>query len=145
MITGNGHHFSLFNRDTGRITEFLEHPYAFVAPADDGGTYGIHRRNLAHDLYFGVQAPAGNVWLTDLQNIHYREETHMIQGEQSVGALQTTTHYFSPFELNANALMMALKVTNTSSAPMTIKVFAKPKSNHLEFLVLDRNFASNFA
>jgi hypothetical protein len=126
MTTGNGHHFSLFDRNSGRITEFLEHPYAFVASADDGGTYGIHRRNLAHDLYFGVQAPSGNVWLTDLENVEYLQETQIIRGEQNVGALKTQTYYFSPFELDANALVMALEVQNNSSNPMSVKVFAKP-------------------
>ena len=126
MPTGNGHHFSLFNRETGRITEFLEHPYAFVASADDGGTYGIHRRNLAHDLYFGVQAPAGNVWLTQPTDIEYLDQTQIIKSKQSVGGLETATHYFSPFSLDANALIMLLEVTNTSTDTMTIKAFAKP-------------------
>ena len=106
MTTGNGHHFSLFDRNTGRITEFLEHPYAFVAPADDGGTYGIHRRNLAHDLYFGVQAPSANVWLTNLDNVEYLEQTQIIRGQQNVGALETKTHYFAPFDLDAKFWML---------------------------------------
>ena len=126
MTTGNGHHFSIFDRTSGRITEFLEHPYAFVAAANDGGTYGIHRRNLAHDLYFGIQTSQGNHWLTELEDIEYLEQTHVITGRQHVGSIETQTHYFAPFALSANALAMVLKVTNHSSSNQEVSVFAKP-------------------
>lgn len=126
MTTGNGHHFSIFDRNSGRITQFLEHPYAFVAAANDGGTYGIERRNLAHDLYFGIQTGQGNHWLTELEDMEYLEQSHIITGRQHVGSIKTQTYYFAPFSLPANALVMALKVTNHASSTQEVSVFAKP-------------------
>jgi len=126
MTTGNGHNFSLFDRNSGRITEFLEHPYAFVAAANESGTYGIQRRNLAHDLYLGIQTSQGNEWLTELTNIHYLDQTQIIHGRQNLGQFETHTYYFAPFGLAANALVMLVEVTNTSSASADVKVFAKP-------------------
>ena len=126
MTTGNGHHFSIFDRPSGRITQFLEHPYAFVAAANDEGTYGIHRRNLAHDLYFGIQTAQGNQWLTELDDIEYAEQSHIISGRQHVGPIETQTYYFAPFALSANALTMILEVTNHSPNEQEVTVFAKP-------------------
>ena len=31
LITGNGHGFQLFNRVDGKLDQFLEHPYRYVA------------------------------------------------------------------------------------------------------------------
>ncbi|MCB9525681.1 MAG: hypothetical protein H6702_20250, partial [Myxococcales bacterium] len=54
LTTGNGHGFQVFDRRAGKITQFLEHPYRFVAPPDERRDGGIGRRDLAHDAYFGV-------------------------------------------------------------------------------------------
>ena len=32
LTTGNGHGFQVFDRTQGRLVDFLEHPYHFLAP-----------------------------------------------------------------------------------------------------------------
>ena len=54
LTTGKGHGFQVFDRESRRITTFLEHPYRYVAPGSPARTWGVGRRNLAHDAYFGI-------------------------------------------------------------------------------------------
>lgn len=41
MTTGNGHGFQIFDRKANKITQFLEHPYRYVAPVDSQRNAGI--------------------------------------------------------------------------------------------------------
>ena len=54
MTTGNGHGFQVFDRIEGKLTDFLEAPYRFMAPVDAARNGGVGRRDLAHDVYFGL-------------------------------------------------------------------------------------------
>lgn len=126
LTTGNGHGFSIFDRETGRVDAFLEHPYAYVAALDDEGKSGIARRQLAHDIYFGIQTPSHALWLTQPEHVAYLQESNVIQARQMVGNVETRAHYFSPFGLAANALVMVLEVTNHGATKQNIAVAAKP-------------------
>ena len=125
MTTGNGHGFQIFDRSQHRIKELLEHPYRYVAMADSEGKSGVGRRNLAHDIYFGVRAD-GVTWLHDQTNVEYEAQTHIIHAWSSQGGVQTDTYYFAPFGYAGNGMIMLIRVTNTGGAARDVAVFAKP-------------------
>jgi GH15 family glucan-1,4-alpha-glucosidase len=125
LTTGNGHGFQVFDRNTGRITDFLEHPYQFVAPLDARRDGGVIRRDLAHDVYFGIRTGGISTWLTQLSQVTYEQETHIIHGQASVDSAQVDVRYFAPFGYDGNGLVMVAKVTNTSDAAMDVTLVAK--------------------
>ena len=85
MPTGNGHGFQIFDRREGKLTYFLEHPYRFVAPSGtnipvDRTTPGIGRRDLAHDIYFGVEVNGQGRWLNQITDqVAYLNQTNIIK------------------------------------------------------------------
>ena len=126
LTTGNGHGFQVFDRNAGRLTDFLEHPYRYVAPPDERRDGGIGRRDLAHDVYFGIGVNNVRTWLLNMPNVGYEAESHIIHARDSVGDAQISVRYFSPFGLEANAMIMLIEVTNTSDETMAVDLFAKP-------------------
>ena len=126
LTTGNGHGFQVFDQNAGRLTDFLEHPYRYVAPPDERRDGGIGRRDLAHDVYFGIGVNNVRTWLLNMPNVGYEAESHIIHARDSVGDAQISVRYFSPFGLEANAMIMLIEVTNTSDETMAVDLFAKP-------------------
>jgi hypothetical protein len=134
LPTGNGQGFQVFDRQQNRITYFLEQPYRYVAPGDDGRTFGIGRRNLAHDIYFGVRIGGASKWLmkcgttdcVDYSNVEYESDTHVIHGTTSFQGAALDTYFFAPFGYAGNGMLMLLKVTNGGGAPLSVSAFAKP-------------------
>lgn len=126
MTTGNSHGFQVFDRDAKRIKTFLEHPYRFVAPGDDERKSGIGRRNLAHDIYFGVRAGGQTTWLHDQTSVEYEQQSNIIHASSSQSGVQTDTYYFGPYGLEANAMVMLIKATNTTGGSQEVSLYAKP-------------------
>ena len=130
MPTGNGHGFQIFDRRTGRITYFLEHPYRFVAPSGtnlpvDRTTPGVGRRDLAHDAYFGVSVNGSGRWLNQITDqVSYEAESNIIRATQRVGEVEFDSFFYSPFGLEANAMVMLIRARGPAGS--TVKVFAKP-------------------
>ena len=91
LTTGNGHGFQIFDRNAGRLTDFLEHPYRYVAPPDERRDGGIGRRDLAHDIYFGLGINGAYEWLIDLTDVEYEAQTHIIKA-QTRGFNKTKTY-----------------------------------------------------
>ncbi len=125
LTTGNGHGFQVFDRNRGRITQFLEHPYRYVAPPDERRDGGIGRRDLAHDVYFGVRAGNETRWLGNLDNVGYENETNVIRGTASIGGLNLTVRYVSPFGYEGNAMVMLIEARNTTGQAIETTLFAK--------------------
>lgn len=125
LTTGNGHGFQLFNRIEGKLDQFLEHPYRFVAPFDEHRDGGISRRDLMHDAYFGLKVGDSSAWLNELRTVAYEDQSHIIVAQDLYEGLEVSIRYFSPFELNANALVMTLSVHNRTQAPITATAIAK--------------------
>ena len=125
LTTGNGHGFQVFDRNQGRITQFLEHPYRYVAPPDDRRDGGIGRRDLAPDIYFGVRAGNETRWLGNLENVEYENETNVIRGTASTGGLALTVRYVSPFGYEGNAMVMLIEAENTTGQAIETSLFAK--------------------
>ena len=129
MPTGNGHGFQIFDRREGKITYFLEHPYRFVAPSGtnlpvDRTTPGVGRRDLAHDIYFGVSTGSENRWLNQINTVVYEDQTNIIKATQRVGGVEFDSYFFSPFGLEANAMVMLIRARGEAGAE--VSVFAKP-------------------
>ena len=125
LTTGNGHGFQVFDRTVGRLTDFLEHPYHFVAPLDGRRDGGVARRDLAHDIYFGVRLNDNAQWLTELTEVRYEKETHVIRGQASIGSVPIHVRYFAPFGYDGNGVVMMANITNTTDSPMDVSVVAK--------------------
>ncbi len=124
LTTGNGHGFQVYDRDQHRVKTFLEHPYRYVAPGDAGRTWGVGRRNLAHDLYFGVRAGGQTTWLHDQPEVEYEAETNVIHAWSTQSGVRTDTYYVAPFGYEGNALVMLIKATSASGG--AVSVYAKP-------------------
>lgn len=126
MPTGNGHGFQVFDRDRHRITTFLEHPYSFVAPGSPDRTWGVQRRDLAHDIYFGVRAGGSATWLHDQTDVEYEEQSHVIHGTSTQDGVRTDTYYFAPFGYEGNGMVMLLRARNEGSGSIDVSLYAKP-------------------
>ena len=126
MPTGNGHGFQVFERGQSRITRFLEHPYSFVAPGASDRTWGVQRRDLAHDLYLGVRANGRTTWLHDQTEIEYEQQTHIIHGSSTQDGVRTDTYYFAPFGYEGNGMVMLVRARNEGSGPTDVQLYAKP-------------------
>jgi len=124
LTTGNGHGFQVFDRDQHRLKMFLEHPYRYVAPGDAGRTWGVGRRNLAHDVYFGVRAGGQTTWLHDQADVEYEAESNVIHAWTTQSGVRTDTYYVAPFGFEANGLVMLIKATSQGGG--AVSLFAKP-------------------
>lgn len=126
MPTGNGHGFQVFDRREHRIKQFLEHPYRYVAPGDAGRSTGVGRRNLAHDIYFGLRVDGDASWIDGQWQVEYQRQTHIVHGTSTHAGTRVDTYYFSPFGYGGNAMVMVLKVHNETGRPVAVSMFAKP-------------------
>ncbi|MBR59055.1 MAG: hypothetical protein CMH54_13685 [Myxococcales bacterium] len=126
MPTGNGHGFQVFNRVENRIKVFLEQPYRYVGHADPARAEGIGRRNLAHDIYFGLRAGPQSLWLHDQTDIEYEAESHIIHGQSVEAGLEVHTYYYAPYGYGGNAMVMLIQLKNPTQTALDVQVFAKP-------------------
>jgi len=129
LTTGNGHGFQVFERETGRIETFLEQPYRYLAPATGERKFGVGRRDLGHDLYFGIRAGGKQAWLertTGQKTVEYEAESHIIHGSSTEGGLKVDTYYFAPFGYEGNGLISLIRVKNEGSSAAQASVFFKP-------------------
>ncbi len=127
LVTGNGFGFQVFDQNANAVKQFLERPYRYLKanPSNPDGE-GIVRRNLAYDTYFGVEAGSSATWLSSVNAtvVGYVNETNMIRSAVTVNGLQTETFWVSPFGYAGNAMVMILKVTNTTGSAMPVTAFA---------------------
>ncbi len=129
LVTGNGFGFQVFDASANAIKQYLERPYRYIKknPANPDGE-GIVRRNLVFDTYFGVNAGGQAAWLGGRapSETGYVNQTNMIRSAATVGGVLTESFFVAPFGYQGNALVMLLKVTNTTSGPLPVTAF----SNH---------------
>jgi len=127
LVTGNGFGFQVFDQNANAVKQYLERPYRYLKanPANPDGE-GIVRRNLAFDTYFGVKAGGTAQWLGGATptEVGYEAETNVIRSVVPVGGVSTETYYVAPFGYEGNALVMLLKVTNTSASAVPVTAFA---------------------
>jgi GH15 family glucan-1,4-alpha-glucosidase len=127
LVTGNGFGFQVYDVDANAITQYLERPYRYLRanPANPDGE-GIVRRNLVFDTYFGVRVGTQAAWLgtRDPSEVGYVAQTNMIRSVVAVGGVKTETFYYAPFGYDGNALVMLLRVENTSGAAQSVSAYA---------------------
>ncbi|HEY0251194.1 MAG TPA: hypothetical protein VGC41_06685, partial [Kofleriaceae bacterium] len=127
LVTGNGFGFQVFDQTANAVKQYLERPYRYLKanPSNPDGE-GIVRRNLAYDTYFGVKAGSSAMWMSGQTgtNVGYEAESNIIQSTVTVGGVSATTYYVSPFGYEGNALVMLLKVTNTTGSAVPVTAFA---------------------
>ncbi len=126
LVTGNGFGFQVFDVGANAIKHYLERPYRYLRanPQNPDGE-GIVRRNLVFDTYFGVKAGSTAAWLGGRApgEVGYVAETNMIRSTATVGGVTTESFFVSPFGYEGNAMVMLLKVTNTSSAAQPVTAY----------------------
>ncbi|MFT3700639.1 MAG: glycoside hydrolase family 15 protein [Kofleriaceae bacterium] len=127
LVTGNGFGFQVYDQNANAIKQYLERPYRYITknPSNPDGE-GIVRRNLVYDTYFGIKAGSTAQWMSGATatDVGYEAESNIIQSTVSVGGVSATTYYVSPFGYQGNALVMLLKVTNTSGSAVPVTAFA---------------------
>jgi GH15 family glucan-1,4-alpha-glucosidase len=127
LVTGNGHGFQVFDTSANAIKHYLERPYRYIrASASNPDGEGIVRRNLAFDTYFGVKVGGTSAWLGGRapSEVGYVAETNMIRSAVAIGGVTTETFFVSPFGYEGNAMVMLLKVTNTSGAAQPVTAYS---------------------
>jgi len=127
LVTGNGFGFQVFDTNANAIKHYLERPYRYLrANAQNPDGEGLVRRNLVFDTYFGVKAGATAGWLGGRapSEIGYVAETNMIRSAVSIGGVSTETFFVSPFGYQGNAMVMLLRVTNTSGGSVPVTAYA---------------------
>lgn len=120
LTTGNGHGFQIFDANRNRITQFLEHPYRFLRPTPGNPTaYGIGRRNLAFDVYFGVKGAGGAGWLgepTSAGEPEQFEQTGIIRAPATVAGVSAESFFFAPFGIERNVMVGLVKAPGATDA-----------------------------
>ena len=127
LVTGNGHGFQVFDQTANAVKQYLERPYRYMYPNPSNiDAEGVVRRNLAFDTYFGVKVGSTAQWLGGQapSSVSYVNESNMIRSELAVGGVDTETFFVAPFGYEGNALVMMLKVTNTSASPQQVTAYA---------------------
>jgi len=143
MTTGNGHGYQLFDRKEHKVTMFLEHPYRYVAPENAQRKQGIGRRDLAHDIYFGLRSDGQTQWLQGQTDLEYEAQTNIIHGSSVTLGLSVDTYYFGPFGYEGNGMLMLMRVRNTGTDDRTATLFAKPNLKFGAASDLDRRNPGN--
>jgi MYXO-CTERM domain-containing protein len=123
LVTGNGFGFQVFDVGANAVKHYLERPYRYLRanPQNPDGE-GIVRRNLVFDTYFGVKAGSTAAWLGGRApgEVGYVAETNMIRSVVGVGGVTTESFFVAPFGYEGNAMVMLLKVTNTSGSAQPV-------------------------
>jgi MYXO-CTERM domain-containing protein len=127
LVTGNGFGFQVFDVSANAVKQYLERPYRYLRanPQNPDGE-GIVRRNLAFDTYFGVKTGGTAAWLGGRapSEVGYVAETNMIRSATTVGGVTTESFFVAPFGYEGNALVMLLKVTNTSGSAQPVTAYS---------------------
>jgi hypothetical protein len=126
LVTGNGFGFQVYDANANAIKHYLERPYRYIrANAQNPDGEGLVRRNLVFDTYFGVKG-SGAAWLGGRAptEIGYVAESNMIRSAVTAAGVSTETFFVSPFGYQGNAMVMLLKVTNTSGSAVPVTAYS---------------------
>ncbi|MEO8705889.1 MAG: hypothetical protein ABI867_38010, partial [Kofleriaceae bacterium] len=127
LVTGNGFGFQVFDVGAGAVKHYLERPYRYIrASASNPDGEGLVRRNLVFDTYFGVKAGSTAGWLGGRapSEVGYVAESNMIRSVVTIGGVQTESFFVSPYGYEGNAMVMLLKVTNTSGSAQPVSAYS---------------------
>lgn len=127
LVTGNGHGFQVFDVSANAIKQYLERPYRYLKanPSNPDGE-GIVRRNLAFDTYFGLKVGASAEWFGGKapSEIGYVDQSNVIRSALTSNGMLAESFYVAPFGYEGNALVMLLKVTNTTASAQSVTAYS---------------------
>ena len=127
LVTGNGFGFQVFDVSANAIKQYLERPYRYLKanPSNPDGD-GIVRRNLAFDTYFGMKVGSTGTWFGGRtpSEVGYVDQSNMIRSVVSASGVTAESFFVSPFGYEGNALVMLLKVTNTTGSAQNVTAFS---------------------
>jgi MYXO-CTERM domain-containing protein len=127
LVTGNGHGYQVFDVSANAIKQYLERPYRYLKanPSNPDGE-GIVRRNLAFDTYFGIKVGSAGTWFGGRAptEVGYVDQSNMIRSAVSTNGVLAESFYVAPFGYEGNALVMLLKVTNTSGSAQSVTAYS---------------------
>ncbi len=127
LVTGNGHSFQVFDVTANAVKELLERPYRYIKQnASNPDGEGIVRRNLAFDTYFGMKVGSSGTWFGGRtpSEVGYVDQSNMIRSVVSANGVTAESFFVSPFGYEGNALVMLLKVTNTTGSAQNVTAFS---------------------
>src|SRR5206468_450719 len=84
------------------------------------------RRNLAFDTYFGVKVGSAAAWLATRtpNEVGYVDESNMIRSAAGFAGVDTESFFVAPFGYDGNALVMLLKITNSSGSAQSVTAYS---------------------
>jgi len=111
LTSTNGYAPMVFDLEQRRVTSFREHMYRFPSP-------GVETKELAFDLYLGLDAGGTSAWLTEtaLESAGYEVGTNLIRTVQERSGVRVTTTYAAPWGLDARAMLVVAEVEATGAA-----------------------------
>ncbi|HEY3807931.1 MAG TPA: glycoside hydrolase family 15 protein [Kofleriaceae bacterium] len=127
LVTGNGFGFQVFDASMNAVKQYLEHPYRYLhADPNNADGEGIVRRNLVFDTYFGIRVGSSQTWLEGVTpgQTGYVNQTNVIRSEYAYNGADTESFFISPYGYPGNAMVMLMKVTNTSASPIAVTAFS---------------------
>src|SRR4051812_7937876 len=119
LPSSNGRAAIAYDTQTGRLTQFLEHPYRYPAA-------GRETRNFAFDSYPGVRVGGAGTWLTAVTPslIEYLPGTGIIHVVRSYMNVRFDEYHFTPMSLGEHASLMLVEATRESGAATPVDVYA---------------------
>ncbi|MFP2906053.1 glycoside hydrolase family 15 protein [Pyxidicoccus sp. 3LFB2] len=139
LPSSNGHGAVMLDLEQKKVSHFREHLFATEEPVIDAAGADVfegsqpkvvHSRDLLFDAFFGLRSGGTQRWLnTQDANLEASGYAAWASGKtggtglatlvQRVGALEVTTYVFAPQSLPHASFVMALRVRNTGTAPVT--------------------------
>ena len=110
LPSANGRAAIAYDRTTYRITQYLEHPYAFPSA-------GVSSRNFAFDSYPGVRVGATpGTWFGNQAPtlVEYVQGTNIVHTQRTVSGVTLDEYVFAPITLDDNVAITLVKATRTS-------------------------------
>jgi GH15 family glucan-1,4-alpha-glucosidase len=108
---GNGRCAAVYDVPSARVNTLREHIYAHQSP-------GETTVDLCYDAYFGLRSGGQNRWLGEapISLAEYLPGSGIVRVVQSHAGLTAEQYFFSPFEVQAPALVMVAKVSASAQS-----------------------------
>ncbi len=119
LVSANGYSAVAWDKTSRKIDTFLEHMYR-------NWDEDVWTRDLLFDSYFGLRYDGTGKWLDTVEPLHvgYLRESGVIHLVRDLSGLRVETFVYAPFEIDAAAMVMLIKVTNTRSQAADVSLYS---------------------